>query len=154
MKNNLCEGKQPHNIGQQSELRIPAFKSKEVVECAGMHSTFQWSFVLCCFSCSAFRIIVPRPGIIRPTALQWKRKVLTSGPPGKPLSGHRLCLASLHLSVCLSFVGKHRAPSVSAQSHLLIQSPQNYVSKIRMTQQMPASLSFSQNMSYFPQLIS
>ena len=72
--------------------------------------TFQWSFVLCCYSCSAFQILVPRPGIIKPTALQWKRKVLTSGPPGKPLSGHRLCLASLHLSVCLSFVGKHGAP--------------------------------------------
>ena len=68
-------------------------------------------------------------GSSNPGPLQWKRKVLTSGPPGKSLSGHPLCFASLHLSVCLSFVGKHRAPSVGVQSHLLIQSPQNYVSK-------------------------
>lgn len=83
-----------HSIEQKRELRIHAFRKKEMMECVGMHSLNFTEFIICISS--SFHVPL---GTIYP---------------------------------CLSFVGKHRASSVfnpTVQLHLLIQSPQNSISK-------------------------
>lgn len=82
-------------------------------------------------------------------ALQWNAKSCL-WTTRKSLSGHPLCFC-LSSSFCAFHLwGKHRAPSVGVQSHLLMQSPQNYVSKDLNDSTNAYHSPFSQNVLFSP----
>ena len=72
MKDNVCEGRQPHSIEQQTELRIPAFKSKERGGrmCRDALFKFQWSIFFASPLCVSL-------GRYTPVFHSWG----TTGPP-------------------------------------------------------------------------
>ena len=71
---------------------------------------FQWSFVLCCFTCLAFRILVPIPGIIkpRPPAVETQSLNLWTTREIPQWTSLMLCLSS---SFCVPFIcGEAQSP--------------------------------------------